>query len=101
MKVPRETCQRCNLAHAPGPEAGSIDFEASPEAHEFPGGASCIEAQALAMRTLLERCFQPDTCRGCQAPIFWVLHRNGKRVPYTPAGLNHFIDCPEAAKFKK
>lgn len=40
-------------------------------------------------------------CKGCGAGIWWVQHRNGKRAPYTSEGLNHFIDCPQAQRFKK
>lgn len=50
---------------------------------------------------LLANIGDSGTCRGCQAPIFWVVHKNGKKVPYTPEGLNHFIDCSAAARFKK
>jgi len=41
------------------------------------------------------------TCKGCGAPIYWVTHKNGKKAPYTTEGLNHFIDCPSANRFKK
>lgn len=57
----RETCPRCHLVHDQNPEPGAIDFEASPEAHESASGLRCIEAQALAMRTLLEALF-PARC---------------------------------------
>ena len=40
------------------------------------------------------------SCRGCGKAIFWVRHKNGKRAPYTPEGLNHFADCPQAKDFK-
>ena len=40
-------------------------------------------------------------CRGCDAAIWWVVHRNGKKAPYTADALNHFADCPAAAKFRK
>lgn len=50
---------------------------------------------------LLANIGDPGTCRGCQAPIYWVRHKNGKAVPYTATGLNHFIDCSAAARFKK
>lgn len=40
-------------------------------------------------------------CRGCSAAIYWVTHKNGKKTPYTLEGLNHFADCPAAARFKK
>ncbi len=64
--------------------------------------ASCVDAQSSAMQVLLGHIAGlPVPCRGCQAPIYWVTHKNGKRTPYTPAGLNHFIDCPAAAQFGK
>lgn len=51
---------------------------------------------------LLRQVGDPGTCKGCQAPIFWVTHkRNLKPTPYTPEGLNHFADCPAAARFKR
>jgi hypothetical protein len=62
---------------------------------------TCEEAQAAAMRSLLEKVGETGTCRGCNAPIFWVRHSNGKNVPYTPSGLNHFIDCEAREKFGK
>jgi len=40
-------------------------------------------------------------CRGCQAPIYWVKHKNGKKAPYNAEGLNHFADCPKAGDFKR
>lgn len=60
----------------------------------------CCEAQSAAMKALLTNIGDPGKCRGCQADIFWVTHKNGKKTPYTPAGLNHFIDCPAAKQFK-
>lgn len=53
------------------------------------------------LQALLKNIGDPGTCRGCQAPIHWVRHKNGKVVPYTTDGLNHFIDCPAAKNFKK
>jgi len=50
---------------------------------------------------LLANIGDPGQCRGCGADIFWVIHKNGKRVPYTPQALNHFIDCPKAQEFKR
>lgn len=52
------------------------------------------------MLALLKNVGDPGQCRGCQSPIFWVTHRNGKKAPYTPAGLNHFADCPAAGDFR-
>lgn len=77
-------CASCNLPHEP-----SID------------GHPCIEAQTEAMNRLLQSVGDKGECRGCRAVIYWVTHRNGKKVPYTPAGLNHFIDCPAAKDFKR
>jgi hypothetical protein len=62
---------------------------------------SCIHAQAEAMKRLIDLIGDPGICRGCGCRIYWVEHRNGKKVPYTSFGLNHFINCPEAARFKR
>lgn len=40
-------------------------------------------------------------CKGCYKPIYWMVHNNGKKVPYTPEGLIHFVDCPVREQFKK
>lgn len=40
-------------------------------------------------------------CKGCSVAIVWVEHKNGKLVPYTLDGVNHFATCPVAAQFKK
>lgn len=61
----------------------------------------CAQAQADAMKTLLGLIGDKAVCSGCNAQIYWVKHRNGKRAPYTPAGMNHFLDCKEAARFKR
>lgn len=50
---------------------------------------------------LLKQIGDPGKCRGCGADIWWVTHKNGKKAPYTAAGLNHFADCSAANKFKK
>jgi len=61
----------------------------------------CIGAQQEAMHHLLNQVADRGTCTGCGAAVYWVRHKNGKRVPYTEAGLNHFIDCPKADQFRK
>lgn len=43
----------------------------------------------------------PGMCGGCGAEIYWIIHRNGRRVPYTVRGLNHFVDCPAREDFRK
>ncbi len=82
-----ETCGTCGHPHPPSDGALAT---------------MCILSQKTAMRHLLALVAgDPVPCRGCQAPIYWVTHKNGKRTPYTPSGLNHFIDCPAAAQFGK
>jgi hypothetical protein len=53
------------------------------------------------MEKLLNLAAQPGVCKGCLAPVWWVEHNNGARTPYDASGLNHFVSCPEAGKFKK
>ena len=43
----------------------------------------------------------PAKCKACGADIWWVLHKTGKRGPYTRRGLNHFADCVSADQFRK
>ena len=40
-------------------------------------------------------------CRGCNARVYWVTTRNGKKAPFTAAGLSHFADCPAAERFRQ
>jgi hypothetical protein len=61
----------------------------------------CVRSQRAAMARLLDLVGDPGTCKGCGKEIIWIVHKNGKRVPYTQAGLNHFIDCPFAEKFRR
>jgi hypothetical protein len=60
----------------------------------------CLEAQRIVILTLLKNIGTPGACRGCLREITWVRHANGKTAPYDPSGLNHFISCPEAGRFK-
>lgn len=63
--------------------------------------AECVDAQSRTIKRLFELIGNQALCKGCDAAIYWVEHRNGKRVPYTSAGVNHFINCSEAARFKR
>jgi hypothetical protein len=40
-------------------------------------------------------------CKACGVKIAFVRHNNGKLAPYTVDGLNHFINYPQAASFKR
>lgn len=65
-------------------------------------GDVCAGAQAEATLALLQNCGDKGICSGCSAEIYWMKHRKtGRPTPYTPAGLNHHIDCIKAADFKR
>lgn len=40
-------------------------------------------------------------CKACGAQLAMVRHRNGKLAPYTMSGVNHFIDCEKADRFRR
>lgn len=85
-----EICPLCGLAHGQSEDGDLVTLVA------------CSAEQGFAMGRLLRAIAgEPVKCRGCEAAIYWVTHKNGKRTPYTAAGLNHFIDCPAAAQFGK
>lgn len=44
---------------------------------------------------------EAGTCSRCNAPIWWVRTKAGKKAPYNLGGLNHFADCPDAQKFRR
>jgi len=57
---------------------------------------------ATRIRELLERTAEARRpCKACSTELFFVRHANGKLTPYTSDGVNHFVNCPEAARFKK
>jgi hypothetical protein len=64
------------------------------------GVAAELERARRALAALVHHVGTPGECRGCREAIVWIPHRNGKRVPYNPDGINHFATCPEALKFK-
>lgn len=45
--------------------------------------------------------FDKAECRACKRTVWWVLHKNGKRVPYTVDGQNHFSNCPQRDAFRR
>ena len=96
-KLMAETCIHCHLVHSPADQPMDGDMTTDLLYQQ----RACATAQATAMKYLLEKIGKQDQCKGCNAPIFWVRHSNGKAVPYTPAGLNHFVDCPERALFAR
>ncbi len=104
--MPKSTiiCETCHLAHPPAD--GPPPLTPPGDYHRAVAEAklqACITAQAAAMEWLLSHVGKKGTCDGpnCGAPIWFVIHSNGKRTPYTPAGLNHFVDCPDRERFQR
>lgn len=67
---------------------------------------SAWEAGSDVYLDRFERLFKiigmPDKCKSCDAPIIWIVNpKTGKPMPYTPEGLSHFVDCPDAEKFRR
>lgn len=89
-----DTCLGCHLVHANTVRENS-------ETPEIDQLQDCIAAQKTAMRALLQKIGKQVACGGCGAVMYFVVHSNGKRVPYTEAGLNHFVDCPARDRFKR
>ena len=63
--------------------------------------AERIDKLERAIRAILRAIGDPGTCRGCNAPITWIRHKNDRAVPYDADGTNHFVTCPEAARFRR
>lgn len=74
-----------------------------PTAHQ-PG--SFLNVDAGGSVPLLCKVLGPvDRCRGCDAPILWVLTPNAGKMPAdlpeddVDAAISHWRTCPEAAAF--
>jgi hypothetical protein len=52
--------------------------------------------------TLLEHIAENSRpCQACGVQLWFVRHQNGKLAPYTYDAINHFVNCAEAARFRK
>ncbi len=40
-------------------------------------------------------------CKSCGKTIYWITTKAGKQCPYTPEGISHFADCPNANQHRK
>lgn len=40
-------------------------------------------------------------CRACGKEITFIINENGRNIPITKEGNNHFIDCPARDRFRK
>ena len=40
-------------------------------------------------------------CQACGKEITFITNENGKTIPITREGNNHFIDCPSRDRFRK
>jgi hypothetical protein len=98
---------RCGLPRDVPDHEGPADAEASPA----PPNTSRID-KLLAdpvtpgelfkrIEALLAAVGEFGKCRGCEAPIYWVMTKRGAPAPYTPQGLSHFADCPAREQFRK
>lgn len=65
------------------------------------GGHEDAESMRDIVRVYVMNLGDPARCKGCGATIWYIRHANGKHVPYTRDGLNHFADCPKAQRFRK
>lgn len=68
--------------------------------HEDPAAryAAAIRSE---MRRFLETLGTPARCKGCEVIIYWVLHRNGRRTPYSQDGVNHWQDCAASKEMRE
>jgi len=71
-----KACDRCRLVHT--------------------SRVTCVDAHKSTILLLLTEIGVPGRCRLCGSAVFWVRHRTGKTIQYTPYGQNHNGDCPEA-----
>lgn len=60
-----------------------------------------LDRQAKTVAALVKNMGDPGVCKGCGAEIWWMIHRNGKRAPYDPNGVNHFVTCVDREQFRK
>lgn len=90
---------RCGLHKDHREHDAQLIHPGDPDAPESPLSAEVRELKAR-IEQLLSHTGSWAQCKGCFKPIYWMVHNNGKKVPYTPEGLNHFADCPAAAQFR-
>lgn len=41
-------------------------------------------------------------CRGpnCGMSVYWIVTKNGKKMPVSPEGVAHWTDCPDRDSFR-
>ncbi len=76
-------------------------IKAGPDLETPEGRAAALVQNIGGVRGLGGLIGEAGRCRGCRALVYWIRHANLKPVPYTPDGLNHFIDCPKRERFKE
>ena len=89
--TPSALCANCGLVHPPRRFIAPGDGVQSM--------TECVVKQRQVMAHLLKQIGEPGICKGCNAAIVWVTHKNGKKTPYTLEGQSHFADCPAAKEF--
>lgn len=59
--------------------------------------AGCIRWYRSNIEKLAEHLgWDESSCKSCKRRIWWTKNKNGKAVPISLDGLNHFADCPSA-----
>ncbi len=81
------------LQQAKDDEQPNIEFDLGDAMH-FANEIVWLRSNVLKLLKLIAG--EPNSCRFCGKPVFWVQPPNGKKAPYTPLGLNHWADCEKA-----
>lgn len=58
-----------------------------------------LERNILAILKMLAVFVRP--CKSCGATIYFVLSREGFKIPYTADGVNHFKNCTHLERFSR
>jgi hypothetical protein len=40
-------------------------------------------------------------CRSCGATVYWIVTKNGKKMPVEADGVSHFARCPQAEAWRR
>jgi len=50
---------------------------------------------------LLKLIVDSTACGGCGLKIYWIVTKNGKKMPVNPDGEPHHATCPKVEDFRK
>ena len=70
--------------------------------HESQLAASIVSLwRGLACEILKHAAHEIRPCKACAATLYFVRTNLGVVIPYSEAGISHFIDCPNADQFSR